>query len=285
MLQRSPRRPARQRRRGASPPRSRPLHDRPEHRPRPPARRPAAGSTPPCSAPALAATRDGLLLGRARTVATDCRTPAAPSSARPPSTASGRTRARRVTSPRSSRSVPNAGERRPPAARPGRTPCPGARTFFIIGITSYHSAVERRVAAERHQQEQHRDGAERPGRSRRRRRSPSPRAASTHDDGAEILGVQLEEVAAPVAVEHPVELRAAPSSSAPRAASRTRTAYVPASARSAGAAGRVRDVLEERQHLDRRRCARPSSTAPNAKRELAAASAVRPGRSGSRNTS
>ena len=56
---------------------------------------------------------------------------------------------------------------------------PGARTFFIIGITSYHSAVERRVPAERDQQKQERDGAERLHQSAAALRSPTPSAAST----------------------------------------------------------------------------------------------------------
>ena len=40
----------------------------------------------------------------------------------------------------------------------------------------------------------------------RRVRSPRPSTASTNDEGPEILGVQLEEVPAPVALEHAVEL-------------------------------------------------------------------------------
>ena len=87
--------------------------------------------------------------------------------------------------------------------------------------------------------------------SRRRLRSPTPEGGKHHDDRPEILGVQLEEVAAPIPVEHPVELRQHRRHQL-LGRHREEDGVVPASARSAGAARRVRDVLQERQHLDRR---------------------------------
>ncbi len=91
----------------------------------------------------------------------------------------------------------------------------------------------------------------RPRISRVRERSPQPERRQRDDHRAEVLGVQLEEVAAPVVLEHAVELG---QDRGEQLLGRHRVAdgVLPAAARPALAARRERDVREERQHLDRR---------------------------------
>ena len=126
--------------------------------------------------------------------------PATPSSARPPSTASGDDQGAPRDLPAEQPIHAESGERGDRQRDQEERHAGGAdllhhRHHFVPQI------VERRVAAERHQQEQERDGAE-----RLHQPPPAPVAdperREHHDDRAEILGVQLEEVAAPVAVEH-----------------------------------------------------------------------------------
>ena len=122
--------------------------------------------------------------------------------------------------------------------------------------------VERRVPAERDEQKQHRDRAERAGRVRRRAPVATPSGGEHHHDGAEILGVQLEEVAAPVVLQHAVELREDGGDDL-LGRHRERRGVVPPRAGSAGAARRVRDVGRNGKTWIAA-MPRPSRTAPSA---------------------